>query len=388
MKFIDIGNEDLGEDLSDEFDLEKEQTDIAEEVHSYGISRQIENTLQNKVNRGEDLTDEEIYIATETIGNLYSNSSLGTFNGFGFEQYSNVILTQTEKSKIALEAITNQNEEKAKTIKAKMENFGNNLSDGFARFSGNMEKLRKDAKDVLKRIRNADDGNFVSGSVNDKRVSQAIQRGKTLPPFKDYKSVLKALEGNIDSLKIISSASKYESLGSGEGSEYDLAKLAKDLKGRIIKEDEKSATYDLNPEKLNGALLTLKIPTHSENGYIVRNLKANFVVKSEYNIWTYAEGSHGVVAKALTKKECISLLEDVIKHIEENESLFKLYYKDARFGISDFLKFLVKGFLPIPYLWLNSLIFRARMDELNMKTHDINNKVLRGLIAWAASSVK
>ena len=53
----------------------------------------------------------------------------------------------------------------------------------------------------------------------------------------------------VDSLKVVSSASKYETLGSSEGSKFDLAKLASDLRGRVVDKDEDSVTYELNPMK-------------------------------------------------------------------------------------------------------------------------------------------
>ncbi len=369
--------------ISDGIELEEMANDVA----SYEAAKRIETTLAAKVNRGEDLTDEEIYIAVETIGSLYSNSKDG-FSGFGFESYQDKTLTQTEKGKIALEAITNQNADKAKTIKAKLENFGNDVSNYFSWFTGSMAKLRSDAKDVLDRVRDADESEFKNGEVTDKRTLLALQRGYKTKPFNNYKDVLKALEGQIDSLKILSSTSKYESLGAGEGSKYDLAKMVTDMKGRVIHKAEGTVTYDLNPEKLTGAILTARVPDNSDNNYLMRNLKANFVVQFNHDAWSLTEKADSGSVRSLSKKECIQLLEDVIKHIDEQEHTFKVYYKVAKLGITDILKGTAKTLLLGIVGGYNSLIFRGRVQDINTKIVYMNNAVLRGMIAWAASSIK
>ena len=369
--------------VSDGVELE----DMASDVASYEAAKRIENTLSSKVNRGEDLTDEEIYIAVETIGSLYSNSREG-FTGFGFESYQDKNLDQKQKSRIALEAITNQNADKAKTIKAKLENFGNGVSNYFSWFTGSMAKLRSDANDVLARVRDADETDFKSGEVTDKRTLLALQRGYKTKPFNNYKDVLKALEGLIDSLKILSSASKYESLGSGEGSKYDLAKLVTDMNSRVIHKAEGTVTYDLNPDKLTGAILTARIPDNSDNNYLMRNLKANFVVQFNHDMWNLTEKAGSGAVRSLSKKECIQLLEDVIKHIDEQERTFRIYYKAAKLGITDILKGVGKTLLLGLVGGYNSLIFRGRVQDINTKIVYMNNAVLRGMIAWAASSIK
>jgi hypothetical protein len=373
--------------LIEERKQDEQVNEIVDDFHALGVSTQIENTLQTKVDRGEDLTDEEIVIATEAIGNLYLKTSSDTFRGFGFEQHAGKTLTQKEKTKIAMEAISNQNGEKAYQFKKKLENFNNSLSDGFSASNAGTKRLLNDAKDVLDKVKRTDDSFFGKSKINDKRVSIAVQRGYKTPPFKSYKEVLKALEGMISSLKVVSVASKYETLGSGKDSQYDLAQLAKDLDSKVIVKTTTSVTYDLNPDKLTGGILTLKIPADSDNGYLMRNLKANFVVYADYNIWRVVEKSQGLENKSLSKKECIELLEEVIKHIEDQEHLFKLYYNDARVDITDFLKQMGKSLIGSWVLGYNSIIFRSRIENVALKIHHLNRQVIRGLIAWAASSM-
>ena len=106
-------------DFEDNFSEQDTPDDLIQETEGLMTSGLIERTLRAKVGRGEDLTDEEIYISTETIGNLFSALPGPGFKGFGFEVYEGKTLSQKEKSAVALEAITNQNEEKGKTLKAK-----------------------------------------------------------------------------------------------------------------------------------------------------------------------------------------------------------------------------------------------------------------------------
>ena len=229
-RFVNISTENEDYSITDN---QEEIESLAEDITAYQTSRKIENVLTNKVNNGEDLTDQEIYIATETIGALYSN--LGDFKGFGFENYEGKSLPQAEKSKIAIEAISNQNKEKGATITAKLERFGNSLSDYFSWFTGSMSKLRKEAQEVLRLAERSPDESFTQSEIEDKRVSKAIQRGSSKPPFKNYNDIIKAVGSLIDSVKITASISKYESLFSGKDSKWDLAKLAEDMGGRIIK---------------------------------------------------------------------------------------------------------------------------------------------------------
>lgn len=134
MKLIQQAMEDHYDDLSenegthdeDEFQraLDSEGEELRQEAVAIDTGLRIERGLRNKIERGEELSDEEIFIAVETIGNLYSSLGSVKFNGFGFESFSGKQLTQLEKSKIALEAITNQNADQASTWKAKFERFG------------------------------------------------------------------------------------------------------------------------------------------------------------------------------------------------------------------------------------------------------------------------
>lgn len=374
-------------------EFQREVENLYDEGVALDTGTRIERVLKAKVDRGEDLTDEEIYISLETIGNLYSNIGSCKFTGFGFENFTDKELTQSEKSKLAVEAITNQNADKAKSLKAKLERFSAGVSDYFSWFTGNMKKLRIEAQEVLDRVRSAEDSDFLTQEVTDKRTALALQRGHDFKPFKTYKEVLKSLEGMIDSLKIVSSISKYETLGSGEGSKYDLAKLAKDLKGRIIDRDEDSVTYDINPDRLTGARLNLTIPNNSDSNWFMRSIKSNFVVSLDTNInYSLTPKAMDLSVKSLNRKECIDLLTSVIKHIDEQESLFKHYYKNAKIGILDIFKSYFKmggvptvvGIIPA----MNSMIFTGRIQDINSRLHYINRSCLRGLIAWAASSLK
>ena len=84
-----------------------------------------------------------------------------------------------------------------------------------------MEDLRILAKETLADIEKTSDSDFTKETLYVDRISVALQRGKE-KPFTNYKDVLKALRGLIDSLKITASLSKYESLGSGKDSQWDL----------------------------------------------------------------------------------------------------------------------------------------------------------------------
>lgn len=115
----------------------------------------------------------------------------------------------------------------------------------------------------------------------------------------------------------------------------------------------------------------------------MRNIKANFVVSASVkNVDT-----QDIEIKPLNKKECIELLESVIKHAEEQEHLFKLYFKDAGISTGNLLKIIAKSLFFSNIAGINSLVYRSRMSIINSKIHYINRDVLRGLIAWAASSM-
>jgi len=120
----------------------------------------------------------------------------------------------------------------------------------------------------------------------------------------------------------------------------------------------------------------------------MRNLKANFVVQFNHDMWNLTEKADSGAVRSLSKKECIQLLEDVIKHIDEQEHTFKIYYKTAKIGVTDILKNVGKILLLGVVGGYNSLIFRGRVQDINTKIVYMNNAVLRGLIAWAASSIK
>ena len=155
--------------------------------------------------------------------------------------------------------------------------------------------------------------------------------------------------------------------------------------GRIIKRSVGKVTYDLNPERLAGALLTATVPDNSDNNYLMRNLKANFVISLDYDIWRVGTRSENVKTTGLNKRDTIALLKQVIRYIDEEEEYFKQYYKVAKFGITDLIKNIFKAI--IPFGSYNSIIYRMRIQNLNSHIHYINHEVLRGLIAWAADSI-
>lgn len=123
----------------DEF--QRLEGELRDEAIALSTGSQIESVLRKKINNGEVLTDEEIYIAVETIGNLYSNLGSEPFKGFGFETYAGDKLSQAEKSRIALEAITNQNADRFKTWKAKFERFGHGMRDALSTLNGSLSSL-------------------------------------------------------------------------------------------------------------------------------------------------------------------------------------------------------------------------------------------------------
>jgi hypothetical protein len=386
MNFINLGTEDFQEEELQEAPPMVDFSDVAEEVEDYRVATRVEKTLRQKVDAGQDLTDEEMFIAVETISNLYMRGSAKAFSGFGLEAYDANKLTQKEKTQLALEAITNQNAEKAKAIGAKVENLMNDLGNWFSFANGNMERLMSDAKAVLDRVQRADENNFTKEMVSDKRVAKALQRVNK-PQFRNHKEVLRALKGLQDSLKVVAAASKYESLDGGEGSKWDLKKLADDMHGKLLSRENGRATYDLNPEQVTATAMTVTIPDSSDSNYIMRNLKANFVVRSDYDMLRITAKSQGFDVKPLSKSECVSLLNDVIQHINSEEALFKEYYKTAKVGLTDILKNVGKTWLLSPLAGYNSSIFRSRIQQLNTNLHYINQEALRGLIAWAASSL-
>ena len=128
MSLINLGLEnDREDDYLESPSTDLETNELYEDALALDTGARFQRVMQAKVDRGEELSDEEIFIATETIGRLYSSLGSAAFEGFGFEQYADKELTQMEKSKIALEAITNQNDTKIKTLSTNIENFFNEL---------------------------------------------------------------------------------------------------------------------------------------------------------------------------------------------------------------------------------------------------------------------
>ena len=399
MKLIQQAMEDHYDGLTEnegthsDSEFQREVENLYDEGVSLDTGMRIERVLKAKVDRGEDLTDEEIYVAVETIGNLYSSLGTTPFKGFGFENYIDRTLTQAEKSKLALEAITNQNAEKFKTWKAKFERFTHGLRDGFSTIKGSLSSMKSNAEDLLAKVRSADDSAFTVKQVTDKRVSLALNRGYKRMQFSNHKETLKALGELTDSVKILASASKYESLAGHDGSKYDLAQLAADMDGKIINKTKGRVTYDLNPEYLNGVLLNITIPDNSEDNYAMRNLKANFVISTSDD----GQGSSNDIAfsdtavRALNRKECEALLTDLLKYIDNEGRIYRGYYDSSTTGILDILKIFGKGVVVAPIgnlIIINSLIFRGRIDSIAIRIHLINRGVLRGLLAWVASSMR
>lgn len=394
MSLINLSLENyIEDDYLENTSTDLETNELYEEAVALEASTRIQRVMQAKVDRGEELSDEEIFIATETIGRLYSSLGSAAFEGFGFEQYAGKELTQMEKSKIALEAISNQNADKWKTWKAKFERFGHSVRDSFSSLNGSLSSMKSNAEDLLNKVRSADDEVFSVNRVTDKRVSIALNRGYKKEQFKNHKEVLAALAKLNDSVKILASASKYESLNGKEGSSYDLGKLVKDMDGRIINKTDSKATYDLNPENLNGSRFYVTIPDNSDNNWVMRNLKANFVLSTSDD----GQGTGNDVAysetdvRPLNRKECEALLTDVLKHIENEGRVYRTYYNDATTGLMDVLKIVGKSvvFAPIGNLvYMNSLVYRARIDSIAARIQLINRGVLRGLLAWVASSMK
>ena len=396
MKLIQQAMEDhydglvKNEGSHDELEFQRkidDGNDLLNEMVSYQAAKRIEITLTNKVNRGEDLTDEEISIAVETIGSLYSNSRIG-FSGFGFEKYENKQLTQKEKSRIALEAISEENAKKLESFKNDLSKLNSDMNDYRSFFSGSCEKLRKHAVDLLELVKKTNDSDFGKATVSDKRVNLALQRGASNKPFRDYREVLKALEKNIDSLKIVGSASKYETFGAGKDSKYDLSKLASDMSGRIISKDKDSVTYDLNPMRLVGAVIELTIPNNSDSNYYVRTFKSNFVVSANVSSFSIHDTATDFNVKPLSKAESIRLLQSVINHIDEQKDAYEKFYMEAKVKGSDVFKNLAKFFTTFIVGSYLSNIYRMRIQDINTRIHYANNACIRGLILWVSESIE
>ena len=395
MSLIKIGLEEEFNNRAEtnDFARENDLAELREEAIALDTGGRIERVMRSKIDRGEDLTDEEIYIAAETIGNLYSNLGSCSFSGFGFESFVGQDLTQRQKSKIALEAVSNQNADKANTWKAKFERFGHGMRDGFSTINGSLSSIKSNAQELLARVRSADDSVFTVKQVTDKRVSVALNQGYKKKLFANHKEVLGAITELTDSVKILSSASKYESLAGKEGSKYDLGQLCEDMDAKIVNKTNDRVTYDLNPRRLNGAMLTITIPDSSESNWVMRNLKANFVISSSDDGQGTANdiATSEISVKALSRKECEQLLEDVIKYTETEGRIYRTFYDNATTSVMEMLKMLGKGavFFPIGNLvFTNSVIYRSRIDMVAQRIHLINRNVLRGLLAWVASSMK
>lgn len=376
-----------------EFQRDAELTELREEAAAIDTGARIERVIRHKIDRGDDLTDEEIFIAAETISSLYTKLGSGSFSGFGFESFEGKDLTQKERSKIALEAITNQNAEKFSSWKAKFERFGAGLSDYASWFSGNQEKLKTEAQELLAKVRSSSESDFTTGAVTDKRVSIAINRGYKQKPFSSYKEVLAATKSLSDSAAILASATKYESLGGKDGGKWDLAKLAEDMDGKIIDKKAGKVTYDLNPNRLNGYPITITVPDNSQSNYVMRNLKTNFVVSAGMDDFNSSlDGGYGETnVRPLTKKEAEELCKAVIEFIEKENNNFRKYYSESKVGFTDILKIIGKSIVAGPLgllVYVNSLVYRGRIQNLNTRLHYINRGVIRGLLAWVASSMK
>ena len=164
------------------------------------------------------------------------------------------------------------------------------------------------------------------------------------------------------------------------------------MDGKIINKTSGRVTYDLNPERLNGAMLTITVPDNSDNNWVMRNLKANFVISSSDD----GQGSSNDTAfseisvRALNRKECEALLVDLIKYIDNEGRIYRAYYDNATTSIFEMMKIIGKSlvFLPISNLVLiNSVVYRTRIDTITNRIQLINRGVLRGLMAWVASSM-
>lgn len=379
-------------------DLQEQSEEIADDTEDLIQARQTEQVLQAKVDKGEDLTDEEIYVATESIGRIFSKNP--SFEGFGFEAYEGKKLTQKQKSKIALEAITNQNGEKAKTIKAKIENFINGLNTYNATAFNQLNRVQRDAEKALEEIKNS---NFTKKVIRDRRVGMALQRGKGVQPFNNYKDVLKAINNLIGSYRVCIDASKYETTEGGKGGKYDLEKLASDMGNKVIARSNTSVTYDLNPDMLNGFTLTVKLPSESGN-YVMRNLKSNFVISSSsgFNLLGFVKRDNGANnIQSLDKQTAIALLKEVISYTKSIKNEINNYTKKTSMSAGEVLKLIGKsifggtvtnlvrvttGNLGAELILVNSLVYRIRVNQIANTLSHITTTVLRGLVAWAVDS--
>lgn len=350
------------------------------DVNNLQLSTRIENTLRRKVDSGQDLTDEEIFIAVETIGNIFVNNDRD-FKGFGFESYEGKKITQKQKSIIALEAIEKFNKEELENLKTKYDNLNEQELNFQSVLTGSLDKIKEEANEILNTIKNVPDSEFGKKEIDDTKVQKITYRGLDKTPATSYKDILKAVEGSLASLDILSRVANYESTGSGKDSIYDLSKLAKDMNGKIIKRENGKVTYDINKEKLCGLDLTITVPDNSDSNYIMRNLKANFVVDSDFGDQRAFNTRLDHKVKPLNKKEALEVLNSIIKFVDKESKAYSTYYNEAKLKLDSF-KYLV------PIVGHNKLIFRAKINNLNTIIHYLNLTVLRGLMTWVLKSFK
>lgn len=357
-----------------------ELNDLEDRINNLDLSTNLEKSLRSKIDSGHDLTDQEIFIATETVGFL-AIKHRSNFTGFGFEEYINKSITQKQKSMLALEAIEKYNKEETEALKNKFENLKVDEENFKSLLTGSLDKIEEEAQELLKGIENIPESEFTNKEIDDIKVQKITFRGFEKQPFKKYNEILSAVKDSIDSLDVLSRVSKYESTGSGKDSKYDLSKLAKDMGGRIVKREDGKVTYDVNHNKLCGLDLFLTVPENSDSSYLMRNLKANFVVKAktENSRVLTAKLNHSV--KSLNKKECINLLNSIISFVDKEKNVYQDFYKEAKLSLDSF-KFL------IPIVGYNKLLFKAKINDLNSVIHFVNLTVLRGLMTWILRSIK
>lgn len=366
--------------MFEETNVLREVDDLENRANDLELTTNIETTLKNKIESGNDLTDEEIFIAVETIGFIAIKHKT-IFSGFGFENYKDKKISQRAKSLLALEAIEKHNKDEIESLKLKFENLNVDEENFKSLLDGSLEKIKLEAQEILETVEKTPDSTFITKIIDDDKVRKTTFRGFDKTPITNYKDIFKAIDDSLDNLDILSRVSNYESTGSGKESKYDLSKLAKDMSGKIIKREDGKVTYDVNISKLCGLDLYLTVPENSDSNYLMRNLKANFVVsvKMDNERTLTAKLSH--TCKSLNKKESIEVLKNIIKFTEQESKIYQSYYKEAKLKLDSF-KYL------IPVVGHNKLIFKAKIHNLNTVIHYINLVAFRGLMTWVLKSMK
>lgn len=389
MALINLGLEDTHSDS--EFQRGLEIDELREEAIALDTGARIERVMRAKVERGEDLTDEEIYIAAETIGNLYSNMGTGIFNGFGFESYQGKNLTQKEKTSIALEAVQNANKEKTQQLKKQLEIKSKKIEDKITTGKDHFKSISNRANKLLAKIKTLPDSSFKQEEINNKSVKLAFWRGPDVSPeyFKSYKDILSVLEKINQRFDIIASVKETVAWSYKENGKYDISKIMVKYKNEIVQENEEDnmVIFDLNKERLGGSGFLVASPIKVDGGFIKRNFTHVRKAAGLHMYHTPKNDDLDFPTKGLSKKETIDLLENIIKATDNFNKILSTNYEAANTG---FMEALGRAALSLFTLniFIGQLIAVSLVDNLLTISLVVEKIVLNGLIDYAENSAK